>query len=611
MSSSKQTLDLGAVTLPLEMITMRTAVYGDSGAGKTTFARLLAEKIHEAKHRFCAIDLKNDWYGLKSSADGAAAGIPVVIFGGPRADVRLIDDAAAARAMADTVASIDQSVVLDLDAMSRAKQERFLTAFLDALYEANRRPLLLFCDEADRYAPQKPMSQDALMSLSSSEDIARRGRKRGIGSFWLTQRPAVLNKNVSEFANLTVVFRTPGEKDLKELEDRVGRITSKDVVKEVMRQAPGLADGEAFFLSAHPKLRKFMPDPVRPVQLPLPWTFDSSATPGVGQRRREPKVLARTDLAAIEERMAAQVEQAKAEDPKHLRAELARLKAALAKAQAEKPAPAAKERRVEVPVVRAADAQRLERLIGRGLELAGKVGDAHAEITKAARVVEMALESARREGEPVAAPPIAPQAAIVAPPAAPIARPAPRIAPAPRPVARPTLANNGDRPAIKSGARAIGRALCQWHPQRLDRETLRFYAGFAKGSGTFTDYLSQLRKNGMLDESAEGIGATHALFDWVGPGYPDRPTTPEAYLDNAMSMPFVKAGARRIGEYLIGQAGRVVPREELRQASGFEEGSGTFTDYVSQMRRSGILVDARGGYQANPVMFESPAPARR
>jgi hypothetical protein len=81
------------LSLPLDIVTMRTAVYGDSGAGKTTFARLLAEKVHDAQHRFCAIDLKNDWYGLKSSADGASAGIPVVIFGGPRGDVKLFDDA--------------------------------------------------------------------------------------------------------------------------------------------------------------------------------------------------------------------------------------------------------------------------------------------------------------------------------------------------------------------------------------------------------------------------------------------------------------------------------------------------------------------------------------
>src|ERR1700761_7754951 len=101
------------LSLPLDIITMRQAIYGTSGAGKTTWGRLLAEKVHEAGHRFCAIDLKNDWWGLKSSADGSAAGIPVVVFGGPKADVQLLDDAGAI--VAETIASIDQSVIIDLD----------------------------------------------------------------------------------------------------------------------------------------------------------------------------------------------------------------------------------------------------------------------------------------------------------------------------------------------------------------------------------------------------------------------------------------------------------------------------------------------------------------
>lgn len=331
------------LSLPLDIITMRSVEYGDSGSGKTAYARLLAEKVHAAHHRFCAIDLKNDWWGLKSSADGSSEGIPVVIFGGPRGDLQLIDGSGAA--VADAVAGIEQSVIVDLDAMSRRKQEMFLASFLDRLYEKNREPLLLFCDEADRYAPQKPMTQDAILSLSSSEDIARRGRKRGIGSNWLTQRTAVLNKNVSEFGNLTVVFRTPGSKDLAELEDRVGRIADKATVKSVLSAAPGLADGEAFFLSSHPKLRPYMPDPVRPIQLPLPWTFDSSATPSVGRRRREPKVLARTDIAAIQSKLAAQVEQAKAQDPRELRRRIVELETAA------KSAPPPPPRLIKVPLL--------------------------------------------------------------------------------------------------------------------------------------------------------------------------------------------------------------------------------------------------------------------
>lgn len=91
-------------SLPLNIVTLRTAIYGTSGSGKTTFARLLAEQVHAAGQRFCAIDLKNDWYGLKSSADGKSAGIPVVIFGGPRRDIQIFPDSG--RATAETIVSI-------------------------------------------------------------------------------------------------------------------------------------------------------------------------------------------------------------------------------------------------------------------------------------------------------------------------------------------------------------------------------------------------------------------------------------------------------------------------------------------------------------------------
>jgi hypothetical protein len=369
------------LSLPLDLVTMRTAVYGTSGAGKTTFARLIAELVHAAGQRFCAIDLKNDWWGLKSSADGKSAGIPVVIFGGPRRDVQIFPDGG--ELVAETVVSIEQSCIVDLDDFSKGKQLRFLSKFFNRLYDLNRKPLLVFGDEADRYASQKPMSIEAHESLGAAEDIARRGRKRGIGSFWNTQRTAVLNKNVSDICDLTVVFRTPGSRDLKDLEERVGRVATKAQVAEVMRAAPGLDDGQAIFLSSHPKLRQLMPEGAKPLQLPLPWTFDSSATPGVGQRRSEPKVLAKSDLEAIEKQMAAQVERAKADDPQALRATIAKLQADLRAADAAEQARTqliakAPPKIVDRPILKAKDANKLEAATKRLTEAAAsskEVGD--------------------------------------------------------------------------------------------------------------------------------------------------------------------------------------------------------------------------------------------
>jgi hypothetical protein len=57
------------------------------GSGKTSLGAVMAEEVAAAKQRFCAIDLKGDWYGLKSTADGKHAGIPIIVFDGDHADV--------------------------------------------------------------------------------------------------------------------------------------------------------------------------------------------------------------------------------------------------------------------------------------------------------------------------------------------------------------------------------------------------------------------------------------------------------------------------------------------------------------------------------------------
>jgi len=77
------------LSLPLEWLTLSSVVYGARGSGKTTLGSVIGEEAYKAGQRFCAIDVKGDWWGLKATADGKGAGIPVVIFGGDHQDVPL------------------------------------------------------------------------------------------------------------------------------------------------------------------------------------------------------------------------------------------------------------------------------------------------------------------------------------------------------------------------------------------------------------------------------------------------------------------------------------------------------------------------------------------
>jgi hypothetical protein len=515
-----------SLALPIDVVTMRTAIYGTSGAGKTTFARLVAEKVHAAGQRFCAIDLKNDWWGLKSSADGKSEGIPVVVFGGPRRDVQIFDDAGAA--VAETVAAIDQSCIVDLDSFSKRKQLKFIAAFFERLYEVNRDPLLLFNDESDRYASQKPMSEEGHAALSASEDICRRGRKRGIGSFWITQRTAVINKNVSGMCDLTVVFRTPGVRDLKELEDHIGRIAGKTQVAEVMRMAPGLDDGQAIFLSANPKLRGAMPKDARPLQMPLPETFDSSATPHIGQRKREPKVLAKTDLAQIEERMAQQVERAKAEDPKHLRKQVGELQATIRMQQQiidKKVSTKNVETKVvEKPVLKDSQIEAVEKWSMRFVNTANKAADNLQSLfskfdDRFTRLIVGIAEVREANSRPAARAPFPPNLPDRSPLLTGQSTPKKISRPEPAEIARPAItgASFSARPVERGGSgennltprlRQILDALATCETIGLnatDKSQLALFSHASPTSSAYGNNLSTLRTAGFIEYPAAGF----------------------------------------------------------------------------------------------------------
>jgi len=76
--------------LPLAALDDRLAIVGTSGSGKTYAAKGLAERLMAGGGRVCIVDPLGVWWGLRLAADGhAPSPYPVVVFGGPHADVAL------------------------------------------------------------------------------------------------------------------------------------------------------------------------------------------------------------------------------------------------------------------------------------------------------------------------------------------------------------------------------------------------------------------------------------------------------------------------------------------------------------------------------------------
>ncbi len=167
-------LTLGpGLVLPVEAVTETFAILAKRGAGKTYTAAVLVEEMMAAGLPVVIVDPVGVWWGLRSSADRTAEGLPVVIFGGDHADLPLAETAG--ELLADLVVDERVPAVLDLSTLSKSAGRRFMTDFAERLYHRNRDPLHLVLDEADAFAPKRtdPGGQRLLGSW------AGRRRRRG------------------------------------------------------------------------------------------------------------------------------------------------------------------------------------------------------------------------------------------------------------------------------------------------------------------------------------------------------------------------------------------------------------------------------------------------
>jgi uncharacterized protein len=332
--SMSRHLDLApGLSLPIDAVTQTIAILAKRRVGKSYAARRFAEQLFKAGQQIVIVDPKGDWWGIRSGADGKSPGLPVAILGGERGDVPL--EVGSGEVVAKLAAEERVSMLLDLSLLSKRQLATFMTDFLEHLYrikarEVFRTPLMLIVDEADAIAPQKPQDNEARM-LGAAEDIVRRGGQRGLGCILVTQRSAVLNKNVLTQSEMIVALRTISPQDLKAMDAWIDVHGTREQRATLMSSLPSLPVGDAWFWSpGWPTERGiFQRVHVLPIE-----TFDSGASPKPGEKRVEPKNVADIDLGALAKQMAATIEKAKANDPKELKKKIAQLEADLRKGHA-------------------------------------------------------------------------------------------------------------------------------------------------------------------------------------------------------------------------------------------------------------------------------------
>lgn len=606
------------VELPDDAVTQTFGIIGRRGSGKTHTASVEAEELIGAGLPTVIIDPLGVWYGLRSSADGKREGLPVTILGGVHGDAPLQDNAGAL--VADLVIEQPGAYVVDLSGFeTKSSERRFAIDFAERLYRAaaaRPRATHVIVDEADIFAPQRVASGDERL-LGAFETIARRGRARGLGLTVITQRPAVLNKNVLSQVEVMIAHQLTAPQDREALKAWAEGHATREEVAAFIESLAGLQVGEAWLWSPS-WLQVFQRVSIRRRR-----TFDSSATPKAGETRIEPQVLAPVDLEALRTKMAEAIKKAEADDPRRLRRHITALELELQQANARiATASVSPETEALIESLRdQLDAERRENdriydtFLRRREELAAEVSglilglnwakeDNDAPQTPAAAaqpsdyqrdqsaggrdrgpVEDQTIARRRRDHRALGSSHHRPETGLGSLSAG----------DGPGLLSRTRGAgadgSRGPLEGLRAGARRIVAELVRRAPATWTRAQLSALTRFSHRGGTFQTYLGELKRAGLVIEENGAVGATQLAVELLG----DDSEPPRTHADlMAMWREALRAGNYRILEAVVEAGPDGLTREQLAEAAEMTASGGTFQTYLGILRRNG-LVEVHGG----------------
>lgn len=566
-----------APPIPDEALDDRLATVGTSGSGKTYAMGTAVERLLERKARLIIPDPLGVWWGLRLMADGKTeSGFPVVIFGGPHGDLPLTEHAGAL--IGEAAASMAESCILDLSELgTKASERRFMLAFLSALYrKATGEPVHVVFDEADMWAPQQLREKegDAAKLLGMMETIVRRGRVKGFIPWLITQRPAVLSKDVLSQVDGVIAMKLVATQDRDALDGWIEGSADKADAKKIKGDMPGLQRGQGIvWLPGRGVLDT--------VTFPKKRTFDSSRTPKRGEVVREHK-LKPLDVERLKERLSTVEAEIKANDPRALKTELAEVKRKLAAAEARAVAPS--------PNVQAAEAVRHEAFSAGYDEGFHDGAEAQREITLEQTRAALAKALEYIDGLPptLAAQPSVRKKALPPPPPAPVI---PRARPASPPA---TIKTNPNATELTRSHLKVIEALVFWRSLGFERPTRAQVAaasGYSQSSGGFNNLLGQLRTAGLIDYPVKGLLALTEAGVEAAPA-PDFSRNTRERLADILSRP------QALILDALPKDGSPMSREELGNATGYSPTSGGFNNLLGSLRSLAVVTYPSPGFVA-------------
>jgi hypothetical protein len=574
MTALAKTIEIadGLIMDPSEAATQTLGAIAAKGGGKSYLVGKFVEGLHDAGAPFVVLDPMGNWHPLQLGADGKSPGLSVVIIGGDRADVPLVEEKAAG--VARYLLRGGVSAVVDVSELSKTKRKVYVAEFCEALYgeaRKQRKPYMVVFEEAQLFAPQHAARGEERM-LGAVTDIVRLGRAYGLGSMLVTQRPQSVSKEVLNQVECLFVGQLRGPQERKAIRGWVDE-QGKPGLNSRLDELPTLEAGE-FFCWSPSWLRLF-----QKVRVGKKRTFDGSSTPTLGGKGLAPAIKMDRSMDGFVEMLkalslgdgdigseaasqlidgAAQAEAVEAEKVARLR---------LAQVEQENTALWTRVEQLEKAV------RTVKELLGsvhRHLEEADELRNVTATVLP--RVSEVDADTAPRHLDTLVDwPSLDPLAKVTKRP--------------PKAPGEPQRTFKGlDKPEA-----AILRELA-WQKGAISKKRLALLAGYAAKGGGFGNALGRLRSRGFVEGSSE-LTATQAGIRMVSPVFLP-PSKPEALFQWWLEHRRVDKPMRAILEALQ-RAFQPMPVDTLAESSGYVPGTGGFGNALGRLRTLGLVQGGR------------------
>jgi hypothetical protein len=211
------------------------AMFGITGSGKTNSVAVLIEEYFKYNLGLTILDIEGEYYTLRQK-------YPILIIGGSFGDLGFND--VEPNLLAEIVLKSNLQIILDFSLEDKELRMNFSKNYLEELFDLKfsiKTPHQIIIEEAHEYLPQSK-KKNPLKKVCTT--ISTRGRKRGLGVIFSTQRLAKIDKDVVSQSRIRFLHKVMETVDKRTYSDMLG-ISLKKLTKTLNE----MENGDVIFLN--------------------------------------------------------------------------------------------------------------------------------------------------------------------------------------------------------------------------------------------------------------------------------------------------------------------------------------------------------------------------